>query len=190
MTVIDRAQRLFLRHGWRTPSGGARSESDEVAVRVSTTELSDAIHAAIESFDAATEVGDRTLHASVQPIRVDADPLRLLEILCTLVGNAVRHGGDSITVRTFASSGFAKVEVSDNGRGLDAEESDAIFTSCGGVEPTDLPAGSVGLGLAVSQRWAQRMGGDLVAFREDGLTTFRLCVPLSEPPTSEPVVGD
>ena len=194
MTVIDRAQQLFLRNGRSMPRrsvvADARSDSTELVVSVSSTELSDAVHDALESLQVDADAGDCALELSVHPIRVEADPRRLRQIVGNLVSNAFRHGGDFVRVRAYTSSGFARVEVSDNGPGLDDEEAEAIFAPYDQAHPNELPSESVGLGLAVSRQLARLMGGDLVAFRDQDSTTFRLCVPVSEVPAAQPVAGD
>ena len=128
-------------------------------------------------------------HGRLAPTRVVSDPLRLRQIVRNLLTNAIRNGGDRISVRTYMTDDGGHIEVSDDGAGFEAEDAERIFAPYGRAKRTDLATGSIGLGLTVSRQLARLMGGDLVAMRQNGLTTFRLSLPLSDqvtPARSEP----
>jgi signal transduction histidine kinase len=96
------------------------------------------------------------------------DPALVQQIIGNLIDNACkysRHAEDPhIWVRAFSSPPGADTvtfEVEDCGPGIPSRERHAIFRPfCRGqgVDPT---AGGVGLGLALAQRWARLLGGQL-----------------------------
>jgi signal transduction histidine kinase len=179
-------------HEQRDAAAGRAPEvaGGDLRLPTSTTDVPGAIEAAIASLGFGPETIDNTLQLFVSPARVAADSRRLHQIIRNLVTNAIRHGGDAITIHTSTSNGFGRIEVSDNGPGLDDEEAEAIFAPYTRSPVGNVPTGSVALSLTASRRLARLMGGDLVAYRHDDITTFRLCLPLAELPVQELAAGD
>jgi signal transduction histidine kinase len=120
------------------------------------------------------------------------DGVRLAQIVRNLVGNALRHapGGDvRVQARVLADDGPTRrhlcVQVIDRGPGLTAEQQQRLFGEFVRMGETP-PAGSVGLGLAISRRLARAMGGDLRVGSAPGLgSTFSLWLPVQPPDAGE-----
>ncbi|MBD2821985.1 aerobic respiration two-component sensor histidine kinase ArcB [Xenorhabdus sp. 42] len=100
------------------------------------------------------------------PAKVLTDGTRLRQILWNLISNAVKFTPKGeIRIRIWREEGDVLVfEVTDSGIGVPADELEKIFAmyyqvtdSAGGR-----PATGTGIGLAVSRRLAQGMGGDIV----------------------------
>ncbi len=111
------------------------------------------------------------------PLLVDADPVELEQIIFNLVRNALdASDGAKVTIRTAADAGLAILDVTDNGPGVPEQIRPRLF------EPfvTGKPDGT-GLGLALCQRLAEQMGGEIVYLSDAAQTTFRLSLPLSAP---------
>jgi signal transduction histidine kinase len=97
------------------------------------------------------------------------------QILLNLVKNAIEampHGG-KIEVRTGGSASEAWLEIRDTGPGLAAEAKRHLFNP---FVTTKGQAGT-GLGLAVSQRLARSLGGDLEHIPTERGTAWRLSLP-------------
>ena len=101
-----------------------------------------------------------------------ADPIRVRQIVRDLISNAVRHGGDLIVVEAKAGT-EATLAVNDNGPGLPAGGGLPDLHPFERCHPS-APSPSMGLGLPVSQRLAQLMGGQVTYKRADRTTTFTL----------------
>jgi PAS domain S-box-containing protein len=140
-----------------------------------------------EQLDLAAEVtnvlgalgeGDRArVRVIASPAACVADPTRVRQIVRNLLTNALRYGGDRIEIETTYRSGHAVIEVRDNGAGIPAEEVERIFDPYyHGQTDTNQPA-SVGLGLTVSRRLAQLMGGNVTYCQRDGSSVFELMLP-------------
>jgi signal transduction histidine kinase len=101
---------------------------------------------------------------------VSGDPVRIRQIIRNLVRNAERHGGASRTLTGEPIDDIIRIRVSDDGPGVPSDVLERLF------EPFShgSSAGSLGLGLAVSQRLARAMGGDLRYERSDGKSSFVL----------------
>jgi signal transduction histidine kinase len=89
-----------------------------------------------------------------------ADPLRVRQIIRNLVSNAIKYGGDQITV-AFEEGTSTRLVVTDNGRGVPPEEVELIFQRYYRSSDSPTMPGSVGIGLAVSRQLAEMMDGSL-----------------------------
>lgn len=102
------------------------------------------------------------------PQTIQTDPLRLRQILVNLVGNAVKFtesGSVILEVRLANDPDQARLEfdVIDTGIGLTDEQSARIFRAFGQADAsTTRQFGGTGLGLVISKRLAQLLGGDVL----------------------------
>lgn len=117
---------------------------------------------------------------SVRALRTD--PLRLEQILVNLLSNAVRHGPEkgSVVVEVVAADSAVRFAVIDQGPGISPELQTRIFEP---FERFDPHSGvGTGLGLPVSRRLAEVLGGELRVHSELGRgATFTLALPLAPP---------
>lgn len=134
--------------------------------------------------------GDKQLQFSVDvgetvPDRVRADEIRLQQILGNLLNNAVKftdQGFITLSVtcsKTPAGSQRVEFAVSDSGAGIDETLLAGVFDPFRqGDASLTREHGGAGLGLAISRRLAERMGGTLTAKSTKGKgSVFRLILP-------------
>jgi PAS domain S-box-containing protein len=103
--------------------------------------------------------------------RIVGDATRVTQILTNLLSNAVKYNraGGSISIESGSPEpGWVEVAVRDTGIGLTDEQRAALFQPFNrlGREQTGLPG--TGIGLVISQRLADMMGGSLRAEAVDG----------------------
>lgn len=110
-----------------------------------------------------------------------ADPLRLRHIIRHLYANALRHGGQDITLTINSQRRQAVLLVTDSGSGVPDERVAELFTSARGSKDTPGGPASLGLGLRVSRRLAVALGGHLTYRREKDTTIFELRLPAFPP---------
>ena len=129
------------------------------------------------SQDAASRAISLTFTAQPALCRIQADPDRLKQVLLNLYLNAVhaigREGVITVAVRE-CGDGRVKVSVADSGKGMTAEQLQAIFTPYFSTK-----ADGTGLGLAVVQNIVEQHGGTIDAESAPGkgaLFTFYLPV--------------
>jgi signal transduction histidine kinase len=113
---------------------------------------------------------------------VETDPIRLEGILVNLMSNAIRHSppGETIEVRAEQVGEDLIIHVSDHGPGIAREDQPRIFEPFIRVDP-ESGLGS-GLGLPVSRRMAELIGGRLNVSSDLGrgaTFTLTLSSPLS-----------
>lgn len=110
---------------------------------------------------------------------VQTDPVRLEQILLNLFSNAVRHSpeGKPIAAHVAAASAEVAIRVVDHGPGVPLELRERIFEP---FERFDPHSGlGTGLGLPVSRRLAQVLGGGLHVVDTPGSgATFVLTLPV------------
>ena len=161
--------RIELRRGWTDLRAVAERAVEAVADRFADREQS------------------VTLELPDAHVAVDGDGPRLEQIVVNLLTNAARYseagGATAVTVRRDGPE--AALEVRDEGRGIDADLLEAIFSLFDrGAEVAGKAEGGLGVGLTLARQLAQLHGGSLEA-ASDGVgrgSTFTLRVPATNAP--------
>jgi PAS domain S-box-containing protein len=137
-------------------------------VRKSRVELASVIDAAIEM--ARLQIDARhhtlTLDVSREPLRLDADPLRIAQVIGNLLTNAAKYtsAGGRIRLSAERSGDYAEVHIVDNGAGLSREALGTIFQMFVQIAPPlDRDEGGLGIGLALSKGLVELHAGTIEA---------------------------
>jgi signal transduction histidine kinase len=112
------------------------------------------------------------------PSTIEADPVRLAEILTNLLANAARYtpaGGDvTVTISADGQGGGARFVVDDTGPGIASDQLPHVFDRF--VRSAD--RGGTGLGLAIAKRLVEAHGGAIDAgTAPSGGTRMRFDIP-------------
>jgi signal transduction histidine kinase len=104
---------------------------------------------------------------------------RIERVLHTLLLNAVQHTPADGTVRlaVTCSGGSLEVQVEDTGAGIAAEDLDRVFEPFFRADPARHVSGA-GLGLAISRRIVEALGGRITAESGSVGSRFAVSVPL------------
>ncbi len=147
------------------------------------------IHAILEDIDALMrpKADDRLLELTIAfetpiPLKVITDPVRVRQILVNLATNAIKYtetGSVRLAV-SYApgddSVGRLEFAVTDTGAGIPAESLETIFRPFTQLSSSGVDQGT-GLGLDISRRLAEMLGGALTVESEIGVgSTFRLAL--------------
>ncbi len=128
---------------------------------------------------------------------VIGDPTKLSQILTNLIGNAIKftdtYGKINLFVEGVSSDKdhtALKFSVSDSGIGLSEAQQKTIFEAYGqATAATSRKYGGTGLGLTISRKMVQLMGGELeVQSKENEGTTFFFTLSLEKNKDHEPSV--
>jgi two-component system sensor histidine kinase BaeS len=97
---------------------------------------------------------------------IDADPVRLRQIVDNLVTNAIRHTGPGGVVRVVSrhATNSTVIAVSDTGSGIAAEDLPHVFDRFWRAEKSrNRQTGGSGLGLAIVRKLVEAHGGTVTA---------------------------
>ncbi|GLC24019.1 ATP-binding response regulator [Roseisolibacter agri] len=131
-----------------------------------------------------------TLLHDAQHVTLDTDPRRVRQILLNLLSNAIKFGaGKPIAVTSHPrEDGGLELAVRDHGPGIAPDDLPRIFdefVQLAHSGNTGQPTGT-GLGLPISKRLAELLGGQLTAESQLGHgSTFRLQLPARAPRVAE-----
>ena len=109
----------------------------------------------------------RTVFDTPVPDRIVSDPTRVRQILMNLVGNAVKFTeAGAIEIRLAAESQYGRdvlrVSIKDTGAGMTPEQVNVLFQPFSQADGSvTRKHGGTGLGLTISRRLAQGLGGDV-----------------------------
>ena len=128
-------------------------------------------------------------HKNIEHLIFEGDHVRLRQILINLVGNAIKFTDKGhVTIRPHiiiqgdkAGQARLKVDVIDTGIGIDSENLEIIFDRFKQVDDTiSKRYRGTGLGLPISRKLAEIMGGTIVVASEIGRgSIFTLDIPTS-----------
>jgi two-component system osmolarity sensor histidine kinase EnvZ len=119
-------------------------------------------------------------HLNIQTSTVPLLPLRKLamqRLISNLIDNALRHGGDEITITTGRTESTAFVEVLDRGPGIPPVQAERMLQPFTRMDAARSTSGT-GLGLAIVDRIARMHGGSVrLLSREGGGLCARVEIP-------------
>jgi CheY-like chemotaxis protein/two-component sensor histidine kinase len=164
----------------------SRLARDKITLRRDRVEVGTAIAQAVEINRHLIEGrGHRlTMHLTQQPLEVEGDLTRLIQIFGNLLNNAAKYTEPEgeIDIRTALAGDQVIIRVRDNGIGIRPDNLRTIFDLFAQVDPSrGGPEGGLGIGLALVKGLVERHGGSIVA-RSEGLgrgSEFIICLPLA-----------
>lgn len=175
-----------------------RISKGKLEVHLSTIDLHETIRHAVEMCRSAAnnKRSGVNLHLDATEKHVHGDGARLAQVFWNLILNAVKFtpADGQITVRTInPSAGAVRVEVTDNGIGIDPEMLSEIFEPFQqGEHSTTRRFGGVGLGLTIAKGLVDAHGGKITARSEgkDRGATFQIDLATIKPPLAPKITGD
>ncbi|MGW7533492.1 ATP-binding protein [Amycolatopsis sp. NPDC054798] len=149
-----------------------RFDSGTASLEVDDVDVAEAVRATlrVRGFSVETDLPDG--------IRARVDPRRLDVIVANLVGNALRHGAEPVTVRLRGDQAAITLSVEDSGPGLDEEVLPHVFARFYKADTARSRSEGSGLGLAIAWENARLHHGELTAGnRPGGGAVFTLQLP-------------
>ncbi len=116
------------------------------------------------------------------PEHIETDPTRLRQILLNLIGNAVKfteRGTIQLLVRSIETAGRAQLQFDliDSGIGMTADQAAQLFHPFAQADPTMTRRfGGTGLGLTISKRLAEMLGGDVAIIQSELGAGSHFCI--------------
>jgi signal transduction histidine kinase/ActR/RegA family two-component response regulator len=158
-------------------------------------DLSEVVQAAVDTSRPALDAAEHelTITQPHEPVVVNADPVRLTQVLANLLTNAAKYTnpGGRILLQVRRDGDRAVVSVKDNGIGIAADQLNSVFEMFTQVDRSSRRAqGGLGIGLTLVRSLVAMHGGHVEA-RSDGLgrgSEFVVSLPVATgvPKQSEP----
>ncbi len=145
----------------------AQTEGGELPLRIATIQLGDVFESVKRRFERRVEEQGREIVVDGGGIAVEADRLRLEQVLGSVVDNAVRYGTGTIAITASRSGAAVVLAVADEGAGFPAEFLDRAFQRFSRASSSRGDGGS-GLGLSIVRTVARAHGGEASARNRDG----------------------
>ncbi len=173
----------------------SRVARGKIELRTGIVDLRDIVYYAIESTTPVLRNAGVNLLQEIADTAVpcSGDAARLQQVCVNLLSNAARYSeaGSQVTLTLEAGNGEARIIVSDEGEGIDAELLPHVFELfVQGQRELDRTKGGLGVGLALAKDLVVRHGGRIEA-QSDGPgkgSTFIVHLPLAE--NAEPAVEE
>jgi signal transduction histidine kinase len=146
----------------------ARLERGKVSLQKRRVDLNRVAAAGVESCLPTAQARGLRLSArfDAATLPVDADPVRIEQIVCNLVNNAIKFTpkAGEIRVATAGDQGEAVLTVEDSGSGFEPQVAEQLFAPFLQVNPTlARSAGGLGIGLTIVRRLTELHGGSVLA---------------------------
>jgi PAS domain S-box-containing protein len=173
----------------------SRISGGRLDLRKEPVDLATVVQSAIETSGPLIEGASHQLTVSLpdRPLVVDADPIRLGQVLSNLLSNAAKYTADGgrIQVAVRREGASAVISVRDDGIGIPAEMHSRVFDMFAQVDRTLKRAqGGLGIGLALARTLVELHGGR-IDVRSAGLNqgsefTVRIPAPESRRKSRDP----
>lgn len=164
----------------------SRITRGSLELKKSRVELNTVVRAALQDIEPAIRTAGHTLDVNLpeDPIVLEADPVRLGQVLTNLLNNAAKYtpAGGRIELAVEEQVGGVELCVRDNGCGIPADKLDAVFEMFGQIDRS-LESGNRGLGVGLSLvKSLVEMHDGTIEARSEGIgrgSEFRLWLPIA-----------
>jgi signal transduction histidine kinase len=165
----------------------SRIAARKLELRREIVDLASVIDLAVTETQPAFEAKQHvlTLHPPPEPMAVDVDAVRLVQVIANLLTNAARYTprGGRIDVTWECEQRMAFVRLADNGIGIDPSLLDRVFDMFVQERTRSADRSGLGVGLALAKQLVEMHGGKIHA-ASDGVnkgSTFSIELPVAAP---------
>ncbi len=149
----------------------SRINRGAIELKKEPLDLASVIENAVETSRQSIDAANLELRVDLckEPLRIEADPVRLTQIITNLLNNAAKYTdpGGRVDVRAERQGDEAVVSVADTGVGIPAEMLPRVFDLFAQVDRTlGRAQGGLGIGLALVRKLVELHGGGVEATSE------------------------
>ena len=143
-------------------------ESKQLSLRYELIDLQECVHRVLERFDSMIKEMDAVVLVDFPATlpKLEADPLRLEQVIFNLIENALKYGGPhglKLKISAAYDGRDVIVRFEDNGPGIPLSDQPRVFERFYRVhKDRSRDAGGTGLGLSIVKHTVQAHGGSVV----------------------------
>jgi PAS domain S-box-containing protein len=163
----------------RIEAGKLRLEPEVLSLQALVEECQALVHTLAQERGIRLRSGG----AGLPGTRVAADRTRLKQVLLNLLGNAIKYNrpGGEVSVSCRDDGRWIELAVHDSGHGLSAEQRARLFEPFERLDAAQTGIEGTGIGLALSRRLMEAMGGSMGVESEPGVgSSFWLRLPRAD----------
>ena len=155
----------------------ATLETDALELNRSPLNLSQVLHTLIEKYKMVSPDKSIQFVDHAQDAIIEADAFHLENALSNLIDNAVKYGGDEISVVLAHQKGTVQVVVQDNGGLIEKSQKERVFDKF-----YRIPKGNqhdvkgFGIGLYYTRKIIEKHGGSIELILSPGQTSFEVAI--------------
>ncbi len=157
----------------------SKIEAGKLELELTTFTLTDVVHNMTDIVGIKAREKEVRIAVKIAPDvprRLEGDPLRLLQVMLNLMTNAVKfsHDGGTVTLEVSLKEDGERdvslhISVTDTGIGISPEQRKKLFKAFSQAErSTSRTHGGTGLGLVISQKIVEIMGGEIWVESHEG----------------------
>jgi signal transduction histidine kinase/DNA-binding response OmpR family regulator len=164
----------------------SKIEAGKMDVYLESFEIPSLIDGVVSTIDTLVKKNGNSLKVEVDPLlgEMHADVTKVRQALFNLLSNAAKftHDGEiglAVQAETVDGDDWVRMAVTDSGIGIPPEKIDHVFEEFSQADDsTTRDYGGTGLGLPISRRFCQMMGGDITVASTVGRgSTFTIRLP-------------
>ena len=163
----------------------SRITRGRIELRRERTTLAVVVEGAVEWSRPQLEAGRHALEVRLPdvPVEIDADPVRLTQVVANLLNNAAKYSdpGAPVAIDAEVADGRTILRVTDHGNGIPPEMLDKVFDMFVQAHRPADSKGGLGIGLTLVRRLVELHGGSVTA-HSDGVgkgSRFEVTLPLA-----------
>ncbi len=170
----------------------ARLSQKKFKLQKQIVSVRDLVEQSIQSVQQLMKSRNHTLTTTLpeRDMRIDADPVRIKQIIINLLDNSAKYTppGGTIALSCVRENGQLEIRIKDSGMGIDADKLDEIFEAFRQLESADRMATGLGIGLFLTKQLAEMHDGT-IEVRSEGTgrgSEFIVRLPIPESITVRP----
>ena len=160
-----------------------RMESGSFSIAAKPVSVAAIVQQSLDVVQLLAEQKQIKIETSIEPLTVDADSDRIVQVLVNLLSNAIKFSpsGGRVETKVCRRNSSAEFRVADEGRGIPDQFLSSIFERFQQVEEADATKrGGSGLGLPISKAIVDKHGGSIYVESQPGRgSTFIFLLPLT-----------
>lgn len=165
-----------------------RISRNKLELRKEMVDLESVVRSAVDTSRPVIEASQNDLQIALptQTVLLDADPVRLAQVISNLLNNAARYSrpGGRISLTATTQAGELIIKVSDTGIGIEPEKLSQIFDMFVQLNSSDPHThGGLGVGLTLVRRLVEMHGGTVEAHSDGAGKGSEFIVRLPAPAT-------